>query len=154
MPTYEIRCTAHKLNDAPSGYASKPEMATRYLLDNCFPEDELWREKAYALYLDSKSRIIGHLLLSVGGTDSTDIDLRLLAKGALDVMAKAVILAHNHPSGDTHPSQADIRMTDKARKGLSFLGIELPDHIIIGSGAAFSFQEERIFETHHPKKHE
>ena len=154
MPTYEIRCTAHKLNDAPCGYASKPETAARYLLDNCFPEDELWREKAYALYLDHKCRVIGHLLLSVGGTDSTDIDFRLLAKGALDVMAKAVILAHNHPSGDTHPSQSDIKMTDRAKKGLSFLGIGLPDHIIIGCGAAFSMQEERIFQIQHTQKHE
>ncbi len=75
MATYEIRLTSHKLNDAPARKCRTPEEIARYLADNCYDPDEMWREKAFAVFLDRNNDILGHFLLSVGGTDSTVIDI-------------------------------------------------------------------------------
>ena len=84
------------------------------------------------------------ILLSVGGTDSTVIDIKVLAKAAQDVMASAVVLSHNHPSISSIPSKHDIEMTEKAKRGLAVLDIKLLDHIVLGDDTFFSFSEERI----------
>ena len=59
--------------------------------------------------------------------------------------AGGIILLHNHPSGDSRPSQADIRFTDKLRQACSLMGINLVDHIIVAEESFFSFCEEKTF---------
>lgn len=145
MPVYEIRMVASKLSDAPTTTARNAENSAQYLIGNCYNPDEMWREKAFAVFTDSRCNVKGHLLLSVGGTKSTSIDVKLIAKGALDLMADGVILSHNHPTGDPTPSQDDLKQTDKVKKALACLDIKLLDHVILGEGKAFSMCEERTF---------
>lgn len=143
MATYEIHYTRRKLSDISPEPLMTPQKAVLYLLDNCYAKDELWREQSYALFLDRTNRVKGHMLLSYGGTTGTAFDLRLIVKGALDSFAEAVILSHNHPSGDSAPSQDDIQNTGKLKQALGVFDMKLIDHIIIGENEIFSFQEER-----------
>ena len=94
---------------------------------------------------DKANNVIGHLLLSVGGTDSTTLDVKLIAKGAVDVLASKVILSHNHPSGNPLPGATDISMTNKIREALAILDIELLDHVIICDGKGYSFNTQSVF---------
>lgn len=145
MPSYELRVTVHKLNDEPTARTVHPEDSAQYLLKNCYDPAEMWREKAFALFLDKANNVIGHLLLSVGGTDSTTLDVKLIAKGAVDVLASKVILSHNHPSGNPLPGATDISMTNKIREALAILDIELLDHVIICDGKGYSFNTQSVF---------
>lgn len=147
MAIYEYTLKGRKLNDSASPKFSSPEDVAAYLLANCYDPNEMWREKAFAVFLDREHRIIGHFLLSAGGTGSTDIDVKLVAKPGIDLLASAVILSHNHPSGNPLPGKADIAMTEKVKKALDLLDIKLLDHIILGDGTAYSYSDEQIFKT-------
>lgn len=145
MAVYEIRYTARKVSDRHTATVSTPQAASAYLLKYCFDEEEMWREKAYSLFLDRANNVMGHLLLSVGSTDATVIDHKLVVKGAVDTLAAGVILAHNHPSGNCKPGSSDIDVTARLKAALTLFDIRLLDHIVIGAGDCFSFSEEKIF---------
>ena len=146
MATYEITYRRRLVKDGPVPVSvDTPLKAADYFRDNCFEASEMWREKAFALFLDKANNVIGHLLLSVGGTDSTTLDVKLVAKGAVDVLASKVILSHNHPSGNPLPGETDIRMTNKIREALAILDVELLDHVIICDGKGYSFNTQSVF---------
>ena len=92
------------------------------------------REQLRALYLDSKNKLIHEEKLHEGTVNETAIYPREVMKRALDRNATAVILVHNHPSGDPTPSRADIALTREVAAAAKALGIALHDHIIIGRG--------------------
>lgn len=115
-----------------------------YIEKNCQSRDEQWREMAWVLTLNKSCEVTGHFMLSVGGTSSTVIDKKVVAKVAIEQLADAVILVHNHPSGNAKPSTADINQTKDVRNGLKCLDIELLDHIIIADGEFYSFAEEQV----------
>lgn len=79
------------------------------------------------LYLDRKDRLISDERLGVGTVDHVPVYPR-------EVVRRALILVHNHPSGDREPSEADIAMTQEVQKACVVLGLTLHDHIIVGSG--------------------
>lgn len=145
MATYEISIVRKTLNDNPVTVANSPKETLEYLLGNCFSAEEMWREKAVALFLDAGRNIIGHILVSIGGSTSTTFDKRIILKGALDTMASAVILCHNHPSGNPHPSQSDLQETADLKKACNIFDIKLLDHIILGESTWFSFSDEKVF---------
>lgn len=88
-------------------------------------------EQVHALYLDSRSRLIRAELLSCGGQDRTIFDVREILGGALRMRASALVLGHNHPSGDIAPSTDDIIATRRLFDASTVLGIRLVDHLII-----------------------
>ena len=90
------------------------------------------REWLQAFYLDTKHQLIERVLEFVGSTDSSPVYPREIAKHALQFNASGVILAHNHPSGDPEPSEADKQITRQIFQALSLFGIKLLDHIIAG----------------------
>jgi len=90
------------------------------------------REVFAVLLLDSQHQLLEYKELFFGTIDSASVYPREIAKAALDSGAAAVILAHNHPSGITEPSQADIAITEKIRKALDLIDIRTLDHIIVG----------------------
>ncbi|WP_193181488.1 RadC family protein [Nisaea sediminum] len=98
------------------------------------------REQFRVLFLDKKNRIIADEVLQEGTVDHTPVYPREVVARALDLGATALILVHNHPSGDTTPSRADIEMTNQIRQAASVLGIVLHDHIIVGRAAHTSFK--------------
>lgn len=99
-------------------------------------------EQFRVLYLDRKNVIIGDEEQGKGTVDHVPVYPREVAKRALELNASALILLHNHPSGDPTPSQADIDMTQQILGACTALGLTLHDHLIIGKSRELSFRSE------------
>jgi DNA repair protein RadC len=99
-------------------------------------------EQFRVLYLDRKNVMIADEEQSKGTVDHVPVYPREVAKRALELNASALILVHNHPSGDPTPSQSDISMTDQVNAACGTLGITLHDHLIIGKSREISFRGE------------
>jgi DNA repair protein RadC len=96
-------------------------------------------ESAFILLLNRQNQTIGYAKISQGGITGTVVDVRLVAKYAVESLASGVILAHNHPSGNLNPSEADKRITQQVKKGLEVLDISLMDHLILIPEGFYSF---------------
>ena len=90
------------------------------------------REQFRVLFLDKRNQLIADELQQIGTIDHTPVYPREVVKRALELSATAIILVHNHPSGDPTPSRADIQMTQQIISVASPLGISVHDHIIVG----------------------
>lgn len=116
-------------------------------LRDFFPEELIeLREQLVVMYLNRANRIIGIYRHSIGGITGTIVDPRLILGTALKVAATAIILAHNHPSGNLRPSRADEMITTKMKEACKCMDINLSDHIIISAntGEYFSFTDEGL----------
>lgn len=102
------------------------------------------RERLHALFLDKALRLAGQKLLQRGTVDHVAVYPREVLGAAIAAGAHAVVLVHNHPSGEARPSQGDIAMTAQLCLAARPLGIRIADHIIIGRSEAFSFRRERL----------
>ncbi|WP_316897296.1 DNA repair protein RadC [Pseudodesulfovibrio indicus] len=98
-------------------------------------------EEFWAVFLDTKNRIIAWEQMSRGTTNATAIFPREIAAAALRLDATYVILVHNHPGGGSDPSEADIRLTDKVADACGALDIEVRDHLIVTDHDFYSFRE-------------
>ncbi|NJO54751.1 MAG: DNA repair protein RadC [Bacteroidales bacterium] len=98
------------------------------------------REEFRILFLDKRNQLIADEVLSRGTVDHTPVYPREVVKRALELSASALILVHNHPSGDPTPSTADIQMTSRIVEAAAPLGITLHDHLIIGKNGHASFR--------------
>lgn len=92
------------------------------------------------LFLDKKNILIADEVQQKGTVDHTPVYPREVVKRALELSASAIILAHNHPSGDPTPSRADIEMTNQIVKAAQALNIRVHDHLIIGQRSEASFK--------------
>ncbi|WP_430539609.1 RadC family protein [Ruegeria pomeroyi] len=99
-------------------------------------------EQFRVFYLDRKNVLIADEEQARGTVDHVPVYPREVAKRALELNASALILVHNHPSGDPTPSQSDIDMTARIRAACEALGITLHDHLIIGKSVELSFRSE------------
>ena len=117
--------------------------ATAEIMRKLFdPGHILWTEEFIMLSLNAASKVIGYYKVSRGGMNSTVADIRVIAQVALQSMATSVIIAHNHPSGSTKPSEADKAITGKIKRGLATLDITLLDHLIITTDSFYSLADE------------
>lgn len=89
-------------------------------------------EKFSILLLDSQHRVLGYEVLFHGTIDSASIYPREVVRMALQHNAAAAILAHNHPSGNAEPSQADIQLTSRLKEALALIEVRVLDHIVVG----------------------
>jgi DNA repair protein RadC len=105
---------------------------------------DLLHEEFYILLLNRANQVISVQHIGKGGITGTVADIRLMLKSALEHLATGIILAHNHPSGQLRPSEADIQLTKNVKEGSKVLQIDLLDHLIIGNNAYFSFADEGI----------
>lgn len=107
-------------------------------------QDLTLRECFFAAFFDTALNCIGVLKVADGGIDAVHVDTRLIYSTAVNTGCKGVMLFHNHPSGRINPSQADIQITNKIKKGLSTLEMQLFDHIILDPSTEkyFSFGDE------------
>ncbi|WP_419555849.1 RadC family protein [Roseomonas marmotae] len=101
-------------------------------------------EQFRILFLDSKNRLIADEAQARGTVNHTPVYPREVVKRALELHATALILVHDHPSGDPTPSRADIDMTAEIRDAGAFLSIVVHDHIIVGNGRHLSFRREGL----------
>ncbi|WP_285112006.1 RadC family protein [Leclercia adecarboxylata] len=104
----------------------------------------LEREEFMVLYLNQQNLLIAHETLFAGSISSTEVHPREVVKRALYFNAAAVILAHNHPSGDITPSQADKTITQRLVQALQLVDIRVPDHLIVGGTQILSFAEHGL----------
>ncbi|HMN71979.1 MAG TPA: DNA repair protein RadC [Rhodoblastus sp.] len=102
------------------------------------------REEFRVLFLDKKNALIADEVMSVGTVDHTPVYPREIVRRALELGSTALVLAHNHPSGDPTPSKADIRMTEEIVTISSLMGIVVHDHLIIGRHGHASFKGLRL----------
>ena len=102
-------------------------------------------EQFRILFLDKKNRLIADEVQQTGTVDHTPVYPREVIKRALELSATAVILVHNHPSGDPSPSSADVRMTREIADIAKSLGITLHDHIIVGKSGHVSLRSLKLF---------
>lgn len=101
-------------------------------------------EQFRILFLDSKNRLIADEAQARGTVNHTPVYPREVVKRALELHATAIILVHNHPSGDPTPSRADIEMTAEVKGAAAVLGITVHDHLIVGRGVTLSFRREGL----------
>ncbi|MBM3601955.1 MAG: JAB domain-containing protein [Alphaproteobacteria bacterium] len=101
-------------------------------------------EQFRILFLDRKNQLITDEVQQRGTVDHTPVYPREVAKRALELSASAIIMVHNHPSGDTTPSRADIEMTKEVAKALSALGLTLHDHVIVARSGHTSFKSRGL----------
>lgn len=102
------------------------------------------REQFRILFLDKKNRLIADEVQQEGTVDHTPVYIREVVKRALEHSASAIVLVHNHPSGDPTPSRADIDMTRQIIEAAKPLGITIHDHIIVGRQGHASFKSLRL----------
>jgi len=98
------------------------------------------RESFRILFMDRKNRLIADEVQGEGSIDHTPVYVREVVKRALELSASAIILVHNHPSGDPRPSRGDIEMTKEVADACKKLEIRLHDHIIVGKHGHASFK--------------
>ena len=98
-------------------------------------------EEFHILFLDRKNVLIKHEQQQRGTIDHTPVYPREVVKRALELQASALILVHNHPSGDPTPSKADIAVTKDIVKAAAPLGVTVHDHLIIGRGRHTSLRD-------------
>ncbi len=101
-------------------------------------------EEAHGLFLDGRNYLIRDLRLSEGTVDRTPLYPREVVRQALLLDASAVILVHNHPSGDPTPSPADVHLTRQINDALRAVDIALHDHLIVGGNAVASFRANKL----------
>jgi len=103
---------------------------------------DLDHEQFYTILLNRANKVIDVIKVSQGGVSGTVADAKLIFRSAVEKLASGIILAHNHPSGNLKPSQADIALTRKIKEAGAMLDISVLDHIIIASNDYFSFSDQ------------
>lgn len=116
------------VQDAPKITQSEEavEVFRKYMKD-----DLMYREVVYAMLLNRNNRVKGIFKVSEGGITASVIDIRLLMAVALKTLSSGIILAHNHPSGNSSPSEQDLKTTKSLKRACEFMDITFLDHIII-----------------------
>ena len=93
------------------------------------------------LFLDSQHRFKAYREMFVGTLNQTSVYPREIAKAALELDTASIVLCHNHPSGTTQPSNADIALTRQVQSAMALLDVRVLDHVIVGAGQSLSFAE-------------
>ena len=148
----EAAAATLKVVQAAALRLARGELADRPLLANWdrligYLTAALAREKTEqcrALFLDNRNRLIADEVMGRGTVNHTPIYPREVVRRALELQATALILVHNHPSGDPRPSAEDVEMTRDVKQAAGLMGITLHDHVIIGNGAWCSLRQKGL----------
>ena len=145
MKAYEIR--VQRLNETPDApKLETPEAAFKYWEEviTKMPWYIPDREVCVAITLNTRYRVTGHSLISIGSLNESILHSRETFRSACVLNAYAVIVMHGHPSGDPSPSEADHRVTRRLVEASQILQISLLDHVIVGANRWFSFKEAGV----------
>ena len=148
----KIETNCFKLAEIEVKYSTKIKASDRVKVttssDAADAFREMWsqtlelKESFYALYLNRNNKVLGIHKISEGGLSGTVVDVRCIYQVGLKVNASSVIVAHNHPSGNTIPSEADKTITQKIKEAGKILEIPLLDHLIMVPDGYLSFADE------------
>jgi DNA repair protein RadC len=145
MNSYEIRVM--RLNESPDApKLETPETAFNYwqTVITTMPWYIGDREVCVAITLNTRLRVTGHSLVSVGTLNESVVHSREVFRAAVAMNAYGVVLMHSHPSGDPNPSEADHRITRRLVEASKVLQITFLDHLIVGDAKWFSFKEAGV----------
>jgi DNA repair protein RadC len=106
---------------------------------------DLAQEQVRVVLVDTKHRVVGVQLVYQGGVNATTVRIADCFREAVARGAPAMILVHNHPSGDANPSPEDARLTQEIAKAGDLLGVEILDHVVIGRPGYVSLRERGLF---------
>jgi DNA repair protein RadC len=123
---YEFRVRRVRRSFAREGRVTSPESVLHWLVRHC---EELDRETFFALYLDVSGKVIGYEVIAVGGIASVEV-----FRGALLAGAFAIVVAHNHPSGNPEHSDEDVGLARRMMRAGELIGIEVLDSIVLARG--------------------
>lgn len=150
MRVFEAKMVYSLISLGEEGRLDKPAKVAEYLR-SAFDENPM-QEAFYCVHLDRKNHPLGRQLITLGTATSTLVSPKEVFRGAILSGATAIVVAHNHPSGDPAPSQADITVTRALRNAAKILDIELLDHVVVGDKKSdpqgrgyFSFKEAGHF---------
>lgn len=130
-----------KLSEQPKITTSKEaEIQFRALWSNKLQ----YIEEMYIMLLNRANKVLGYSRISQGGTSGTLVDTKVVFQVALKANASSILLAHNHPSGNLKPSEADLKITKNIKEAGRFMEIPLIDHIILTEEGYFSLADEGI----------
>ena len=130
MRVYEAKMVYSLISLGEEVRLDKPDKVADYLR-SAFEENPM-QEAFYCVYLDRKNHPLGRHLITLGTATSTLVSPKEVFRGAILSGATAIVVAHNHPSGDPSPSSADIQVTRALREAAKILEIELLDHVVVG----------------------
>jgi len=123
----------------------KDSRTTYEILMKTWDEDKIeFVEEFKVLLLNTAHKVIGIYQVSQGGLTGTVADPRLIITAALKASASRIILSHNHPSGNYHPSRADMDLTNKIKNGAAFMDMMVLDHLIVTKEGYYSFADEGV----------
>lgn len=105
---------------------------------------DLKHEECWVMYLNKGDRLVAKERISSGGMENTVVDVRLIIKGAIERNCCHIIMAHNHPSGNRMPGEADKVMTKKLAEAARLCDIMLLDHLVVAGDTYFSFADEGL----------
>ena len=126
-----------KINDSSKVY--------KFFMDNFYDHSIMAiKEYFYILLLDRSNKITSVSKVSEGGINGTIVDIRLIASTALIKLSSSVIAIHNHPTGNTLPSESDKAITKKIEAALKLIDVQLLDHLIITETKYLSFADEGL----------
>ena len=147
MKTYKTNINLYTLRkiqtEFPKVKVDSSATAAKFIKQFYSDDIEIF-ESFFVLLLNSANITTGYAKISQGGIAGTMVDTRLIAKYAVDALAPSVILAHNHPSGNTKASHADREITKKIIAGLGLLDIKVLDHLILTEESFLSFADEGL----------
>lgn len=123
------------------GVVNSPQDAAQLVLRELSMAD---KEHFMIIMLNTKNRVIAKKIISIGHLHASLVHPREMFKEAIKRSSAAVVLVHNHPSGDLTPSKDDITTTERLREVGEILGIEILDHIIVGDNRYLSFREQGL----------
>jgi len=103
---------------------------------------DLSHEECWLLLMNNQHRIIDTQRISHGGVSETTVDPKIVLKHALEKLASAIVLCHNHPSGNPYPSSCDDKITNKLKMACQSMDIQLTDHIIFSESGYYSYADE------------
>lgn len=147
MENYNVSTPEYRLTKVDTGFKrvkiTSAKDASEYIRQFYHEDIEVY-ESFFILLLDRSNSTIGYAKISQGGISGTVVDSMIVAKYCVDSLASGVILAHNHPSGSTQPSEADKSITKQLREGLKLLNVSVLDHVILTKENYYSFQDNGL----------
>ena len=127
--------------DFPKQKLTSSKLSSEFIRQFYSDDIEIY-ESFFILMLNRANETIGYAKISQGGICGTIVDVKLVAKFVVDSLASGIIIAHNHPSGNLQPSQADIQITNKIQAIVKLLDSILLDHVILTKESYYSFSDE------------
>lgn len=118
------------------------EDAYRYLLPTYKEGTICYKEYFKVLFLNQSNQVLGYTLISEGGITETSVDVRVILQAALLSNSVALVLAHNHPSGNLKPSRQDMEITKQVKNAAQLMRITVLDHLILTDAGYYSFSDE------------